>query len=141
MTRIYKFRIDTIHLSPEIDEMFDDWIPINVELSEQEVRELLRARNAWFASEEFKKWDVDNDEEYFLKKYVPNIHAKVRKALEEQAPSIWGEKIIPELSNVDIYCPEELEWETEESFFMDGLLQPIENEEELDNILETEDID
>lgn len=122
MTRIYKFRIDTIHLSPEIDGMFDDWIPINVELSEQEVRELLRARNAWFASEEFKKWDVDNDEEYFLIKYVPTIHAKVRKALEEQAPSIWGEKIIPELSNVDIYCPEELEWETEESFFMDGLL-------------------
>ena len=85
MTRIYKFRIDTIHLSPEIDGMFDEWIPINVELSEQEVRELLRARNAWFASKEFKKWDVDNDEEYFLIKYVPTIHTKVRKALEEQA--------------------------------------------------------
>lgn len=111
MTRIYKFRIDTIHLSPEIDGMSDEWIPINVELSEQEVRELLRARNAWFASKEFKKWDVDNDEEYFLIKYVPTIHTKVRKALEEQAPSIWGEKIIPELSNVDIYCPEELELE------------------------------
>ena len=74
MTRIYKFRIDTIHLCPELDGMFDEWIPINVELSEQEVRELLRARNAWFASKEFKKWDVNNDEEYFLIKYVPTIH-------------------------------------------------------------------
>ena len=110
MSTVYKFRIDTCHLSREIDNMFDEWIPIDVELSDDEVTELLKARETWFASEEFKKWDSANDEEYFLYNYVPNIHQKVRKVLEEQAPSIWGEKIMPELFNVDIYLPEDLDW-------------------------------
>jgi hypothetical protein len=90
--------------------MFDDWVEIDVELSDEEVTELLKARQEWFASEEFKKWDSYNDEEYFLHKFVPNIHKKVRTALEEQAPDIWGEMILPVLYNVDIYLPEDLDW-------------------------------
>lgn len=110
MTKVYKFRIDTCHLSSEIDNMFDHWVEIDVKLSDEEVTELLKTRQEWFASEEFKKWDSYNDEEYFLHKFVPNIHKKVRTALEEQAPYIWGEKIMPELYNVDIYLPKDLDW-------------------------------
>jgi hypothetical protein len=108
MIKTFKFQIDTCHVSSEIDNMFDDWVEINVELSDEEVMELLKARKEWVESDEFKIWDSDNDEESFLHKYVPNIHKKVRKALEEQAPSIWGKKIMPELFNVDIYLPDEI---------------------------------
>ena len=88
MTKVYKFRIDTCNLPSEIDNMFDHWVEIDVELSDEEVTELLKARQEWFASEEFKKWDSYNDEEYFLHKFVPNIHKKVRTALEELAAYI-----------------------------------------------------
>ena len=91
--------------------MYYDWQTIEVELSDDEVVRLLRARKAWYTSDEYKKdrGTTITDEEYFMKKYVPDIHSKVRKALEEQAPSIWGDIIIPELFNVDIFITDELE--------------------------------
>ena len=112
MTRTYQFRIDTCHLSHEIDQMFDGWVPINVELSDEEITETLNRLKEWHSSDVFKeKQDVTIvDDEYFLHHYVPAIHQKVRKALEGQAPSIWGEKIMPELYNVDIYLPKEFDW-------------------------------
>ena len=111
MNRIYKFSISTTHLSYEIDSMYDDWQTIDVELSDDEVVKLLRARKAWYTSKEYKKdrGSTITDEEYFMKKYVPDIHSKVRKAIEEQAPSIWGNKIIPELFNIDIFISNELD--------------------------------
>ena len=109
MNRIYKFSISTTHLSYEIDSMYDDWQTIDVELSDDEVVKLLRARKAWYTSKEFMEMgDTVTDEDYFMMKYVPDIHSKVRKALEEQAPSIWGDIIIPELFNVDIFITDEL---------------------------------
>lgn len=110
MNRIYKFSISTTHLSYEIDSMYDDWQTIDVELSDDEVVKLLRARKAWYTSKEFMEMgDTVTDEDYFMMKYVPDIHSKVRKALEEQAPSIWGDIIIPELFNVDIFITDELD--------------------------------
>lgn len=118
---ICKFQIDTIHLPSKIYEMFDYWVGIDVELTKEEVCELIRARHEWMKSDEWKQWDSANDEEYFIRKHAPKIHAKVRKALEEQAPSIWGEIIMPELYNVDIYYPDDLD-EIEEEFRKEGLL-------------------
>ena len=111
MKRLYKISISTSHLSYEVDSMYYDMQSIKVELSDDEVVKLLRARKAWSISEEYKndRGTTITDEEYYLKKYVPNIHSKVRKALEEQAPSIWGDIIIPELFNVDIFLGEELD--------------------------------
>ena len=134
MNRQYKFSIDTSHLSYEIFSMYYDWQTIEVELSDDEVVRLLRARKAWFTGEEIKeKGNTVTDEEYFMKKYVPDIHSKVRKALEEQAPSIWGDKIIPELFNVDIFLGDELDHIYIECFIdWDGYEDvPKDKEEEL----------
>lgn len=109
MEKYYNFTIDTIHLPSKIDDMYDYTNYAKVLLSDEEVAELIDAIRHWYASEEYKNQNVDSDEEYFLHKYVPHIYAKVRKAIDEQAPSIWGDQIIPYLSQVDIYCPEELE--------------------------------
>lgn len=103
---IYKFRIDTIHLPGEFDDMFDDLQTVDVSITEKEAADLITARKEWFASEDFKNSDAADDEEYFLHRYVPSIHAKVRKAIEEQAPSIWGEEIKPYISQLGIYCPQ-----------------------------------
>ena len=102
METIYKFRID-------LRGFDDDWVDIDVELSYDEVAELLIKRKTWFESDEFKEMHgrTIDDEEYFLHKYVPHIHKKVRKAIEEQLPSILGEEIMPQ---VDIYVPENLDY-------------------------------
>ena len=55
----------------------------------------------------------DADEEYFLKKYCPDILCKVRKTLLEYAPEIWDERIIPNLNQADIYVPEDV-WDANE---------------------------
>ena len=109
MSKIYNFGIDTTFIPHEIEEMYEEWVPIDVELTEEEVSALIKARNVWIESEEFKNNIVD-DEEYYLRRYIPPIHQKVRKALEQQAPYIWGEEIMSELCNVDIYLPDDIDW-------------------------------
>ena len=109
MHTTYKFLIDTSSVAGgEFDDMYDDWDSISVELSDEEFSDLIKARKTWYS--ELKKSDLVDDDEYFLHKYVPNIHQKIRKALYEQAPSIWGEKIMPKLHNVDIYLPDDIDW-------------------------------
>jgi hypothetical protein len=111
MTNVYKFRIDPCHLPSEIVNIFDHWAEIDVELTDEEVTELLKTRKEWLSSEEFKNKGAGiEDDEYYLYKFVPGIHEKMRKVLEEQAPLIWSEKIIPEIDDLDIYLPKDLDW-------------------------------
>lgn len=59
---IYKFRIDTIHLPAEFDDMFDELQTVDVPITEKEAEDLIKAREEWFASEDFMNSDSADDE-------------------------------------------------------------------------------
>lgn len=50
-----------------------DELIIDVDLSEGDILELIKARNTWIGTEEWKKRDATDVEEYFIKRYAPNI--------------------------------------------------------------------
>lgn len=118
MTKKYKFQIDTFHLSSKFYKMYEGWVPIEVDLTEEEFEQLKNGLVEWRRSEEWAKCDQAYfDDEYWINKKFPEIRKRVRTALEQQAPSIWGKKILPELYDVDIHCPEviyEYLWSLEE---------------------------
>lgn len=86
----------------------DNWHDVSVELSLEEFVRLDWAYKYWLGSEASEKWDSAEDLEIVLIDYVPDIHKKVRKAISEQAPIIYGESVIPYLSQIDIYLPDEI---------------------------------
>lgn len=103
--RKYMFHVDLIHLETHYDDWYEGF---PVSLTKLEFKELCDAQKIWIQTEEYKKWPSDGDEEYFIKKYCPSIHLKVREALKQFALNRWGEEIIDELFNADIYVPEEV---------------------------------
>ena len=103
--RKYMFHVDLIHLETHYDDWYEGF---PVSLTKLEFKELCDAQKTWIQTEEYKKWPSDGDEEYFIKKYCPSIHLKVREALKQFALNRWGEEIIDELFNADIYVPEEV---------------------------------
>ena len=107
------FHIDTSHTSTYYENWYED---LPVELSDEEFEALCAAQKKWMSSGEWHehmKSYPDADEEYFLKKYCPDILCEVRKTLLEYAPEIWDERIIPNLNQADIYVPDEV-WDANE---------------------------
>ncbi|MCQ2239302.1 MAG: hypothetical protein MJZ73_08725 [Bacteroidaceae bacterium] len=105
MNKTYNFRADTFFLPCDFDGMYDDWVDFPVELSDDEVNRLAGAYYKWYTEvpkEEIRRYD---DEEVILHRYVPDIHAKVKEALNRNAPNIWGPDIIPHINEIDIYFP------------------------------------
>jgi len=98
----YIFHIDSRGYVPNND----DWTDIPVPLSDDEFNELSIAAYNWIESGEFKNVNAD-DEEFFLHKYCPQIHQRVRELLEQKAVDLWGESIRENLFDFDIYIPEE----------------------------------
>lgn len=104
-----------------------------VELDDDEFK-LLIEKYVWWKENEAKDFfrkNVDGDHEYFLATYVPQVHAKVRKTLEEKAIRFWGPEVKEDLDNFDIYVAFG-DWE------LDMILQGqeiIEDEDEEDKSL------
>lgn len=108
MKRTYYFEIDTFHLSWQYDDLYYMRMPVAVELDDEEIRKLAEAYMRYYSDEFKDKRRHIDDEEYILSHFVPDIHKKVRVAIEEQLPIYYGEKIREELNRVDIYLPSEI---------------------------------
>ena len=98
--------LETFHLNPPFDE---EWYQeFEYELTDEEYDRLLKAFMEWSQTEEWKKMDCLDDDEYYLHRYVPDLCEKIRGVSEARALEIWGESIRPELSNMGIYVPDDI---------------------------------
>ena len=104
---LYNFKIDVIHCQPDYDDWYED---LPVQLSDVEFHALCNAQKKWRETDEWKNRHCDMDEEFFLRKYCPEILHKVRQTLLVEAVNLWDERIIPRLDQADIYVPDEV-WE------------------------------
>ena len=101
----YMFHVDLIHLETYYEDWYEEF---TVLLTDEEFDELCKAQRKWMQTEEWINRHSDADEEYFIKKHCPNIYPKVKTSLEKFALSKYGEGIMKELFNADIYIPEEV---------------------------------
>lgn len=106
-TKVYLFSVDLIHLETHYDDWYEEF---PVLLTNEEFEELCKAQKKWMQTDEWKNRDSDADEEYFIKKYCPGIYPRVKTSLKDFAVSKYGEGIVKELYNADIYIPGEV-WE------------------------------
>ena len=104
---LYNFKIDISHCQPYYEDWYED---LPVELSDDEFQALCIAQKKWRETDEWKNRHCDMDEEFFIKKYCPEIWHKVRQTLLAEAVNLWDERIIPHLDQADIYVLEEV-WE------------------------------
>jgi hypothetical protein len=51
---------------------------------------------------------MENGENFFIKRDLPDVYTLVWDKLVEQAPLIWDERIVDYLDQVNIYTPEEI---------------------------------
>ena len=110
-TKEYMFTVDLIHLETYYEDWYEEF---PVSLTNEEFEELCNAQKKWMQTDEWKNRHCDADEEYFKKKYCPDIYPKVKTSLKNFAISKYGEGIIKELFNADIYIPEVV-WEINRS--------------------------
>lgn len=111
----YMFIVDLIHLETEYEDWYEDF---PVLLTDEEFDELCKAQKEWMQTEEWINRHCDADEEYFIKKHCPNIYPKVKTSLVKFARSKYGEGIIKELFNADIYVPKDV-WDVNRSLNCD----------------------
>ena len=97
---VCNFRIDAYHIP--ID--YRNWEEtLSVVLTDEEYNALRKTRKKLQFSGVWYACFPEVDEEYYLKTYFPEIHAKVRQTLQEKAPLIWDERILSYLDKVGIY--------------------------------------
>jgi hypothetical protein len=103
------FDIDLIHLSSNIEDWF---FTIPVRLTIAEIENLRKAEMEW--KPEWKKRNDDPDEEYYIRKYCPEIHKKVRDTLKEYCTRHFNQEVINELDQADIYIARQDDFDMEE---------------------------
>lgn len=94
------FDIDLAHLYP----MPEDWFfTIPVRLTIAEIEALRKAEKEWKQTDEWKNRYDDADDEYYIRKYCPMVHEKVRKTLEEYCKQHFDEDVVNQLDQADMF--------------------------------------
>ena len=102
------FGIDVFHVPIPYKNWYEK---LPVELTDHEYKKLCKSRKKWMATGEWYCFCPEVDDEYYLMKHCPDILTKVRQALQEKAPDLWDERVIPHLDKVGIYVLEGIECE------------------------------
>nr|WP_293462710.1 hypothetical protein [Prevotella sp.] len=67
-----------------------------------------RTSNSWLMSSEWKNWDIENGDDYFIHRDLPDIWQLLQEELAKVAPVIWDERIKDYLDQVNIYTSNEI---------------------------------
>lgn len=67
-----------------------------------------RTSNSWLMSSEWKNWDIENGDDYFIHRDLPDIWQLLQEKLAKVAPVIWDERIKDYLDQVNIYTSNEI---------------------------------
>ena len=96
----FLFDIDLIHLPLDIEDWF---FTIPVRLTIAEIESLRKAEKEWEQTDEWKNRHSDADDEYYIRKYCPDVHKKVRDTLREYCTRHFNQDVVNELGQADIY--------------------------------------
>ena len=108
MSKTYHFHFESFHLPPPYDE---EWFQeFEMELTDEQFDRICKAHRSWIDNEHFRERDCLLDDEFFIKRDLPDIWAMLRAKINELALQIWGDGIREHLDNLDMYIPEEA-WE------------------------------
>lgn len=90
---------------------YENWFEhMCVELTEEQFERYCAALERWTHSEEWKKWNTDNGEDFFIKRDLPDIYDIIKERLTRIAPLIWDDRINDYLDQIRIYTADEI-WE------------------------------
>ncbi len=91
---------------------YENWFEhLTVELTDEQYNRYCDTLRRWMDTDEWKKWDVLNGEDYFIKRDLPDIFAVIWNRLEQEAPKIWDERIMEYLDQINIFTAEEIYYE------------------------------
>ena len=88
MTKNYHFHFESFHLPPPYDE---DWFQeFEMELTDEQFDRICKAHRSWIDNEHFMERNCLLDDEFFIKRDLPDIWAMLRAKINELALQIWG---------------------------------------------------
>ena len=115
MVKDYLFHYDLCHLHNEPEDWYGDF---PVSLSDAEYAELLDEHKKWYKTKEWYEINQpDANDEYFIHRFCPQIHKKVRESFEQFARNHWENEITLQLDSADLFLPDEIYEDTDPEFF------------------------
>ena len=91
---------------------YENWYEdMEIELTDEQFERYLKMLEKWKQSDEWKKWDMENGEDFFIRRDLPDIYQIIQSRLQVYAPQVWDERIIPYLDQINIYTSNEM-WES-----------------------------
>ena len=91
---------------------YENWYEdMEIELTDEQFERYLKMLEKWKQSDEWKKWDMENGEDFFIRRDLPDIYQIIWSRLQVYAPQVWDERIIPYLDQINIFTSNEM-WES-----------------------------
>lgn len=95
--------------------LYDNWYEhLIVELTDEQFNRYCKTLTYWLTTDEWKNWNDENGEDFFIKRDLPDIYALIIKELNRLAPQIWDERIIDYMDQINIYTADEIWFEIED---------------------------
>ena len=110
----FLFDIDLIHLPLDIEDWF---FTIPVRLTIAEIESLRKAEKEWEQTDEWENRYDDADDEYYIRKYCPDVHKKVRDTLREYCTRHFNQDVVNELGQADIYIARQDDFDMEQYYY------------------------
>lgn len=91
---------------------YENWYEdMEIELTDEQFERYRKMLEKWKQSDEWKKWDMENGEDFFIHRDLPDIYQIIQSRLQVYAPQVWDERIIPYLDQINIFTSNEM-WES-----------------------------
>ena len=88
---------------------YDNWYEhLTVMLSDEQFERYCNQLKLWMETDEWKKWNDENGEDFFIHRDLPDIFEVIMDTLKKQAPLIWDERINNYLDQINIFTADEI---------------------------------
>lgn len=88
---------------------YENWYEhMCVALTDEQFERYCETAARWSTSKEWKNWNSDNGEDFFIRRDLPDIYAVIKQELIRIAPIIWDERINDYLGQINIYTADEI---------------------------------
>lgn len=88
---------------------YENWYEtMTVELTDEQFDHYCDALRRWKTTEEWKNSDIEDGDDYFIHRDLPDIWQLLQEQLAKVAPVIWDERINDYLDQVNIYTANEI---------------------------------
>ena len=68
---------------------YENWYEdMEIELTDEQFERYLKMLEKWKQSDEWKKWDMENGEDFFIRRDLPDIYQIIRSRLQVYAPQV-----------------------------------------------------